>query len=387
MTIRYDSATLKARFDDNGYMHDEPVVARVGILNYRNADGTPRRELRLPEDVFRADSLEAFAGMPITIGHRAMINPKNYKAHGVGTCLGSGRQDEGLLRVGVVVHDHDAIEQAKAKKIAGLSVGYNIDYEPRAGHWNEKTGEVKFDDERGDEKTELFGKEWQRFDGLQRNIRPNHLALVRSGRAGTIARLNLDGDEDLDYDPDETHNPVKNMTLIRLDSGAEVEVDQAVADTLNTARTALQTEKQRADSAEAEQVKLNATVGALKDQIEGHAAAIEQARLDAAEQIKQRASLVASAEKFGVKATEDMTDEAIKKAVVGKHFPKVNLDALDEVNLNTRFDIALEFEPSPMHKQRSTLLGLNAQRVDNSEGGSAEEARQRMIEKQLTGGK
>ena len=41
--IRYDRAEIKATRNDEGYLIDTPVVGRVGIQLYKNADGTIRR--------------------------------------------------------------------------------------------------------------------------------------------------------------------------------------------------------------------------------------------------------------------------------------------------------------------------------------------------------
>lgn len=49
--LRYDRATIRAAVTDEGFLVDSPVVGRVGIQLYENADGTVRREFRPPEEV------------------------------------------------------------------------------------------------------------------------------------------------------------------------------------------------------------------------------------------------------------------------------------------------------------------------------------------------
>ena len=50
---RFDSLPLDATyFTDEGYLVDHPIVTSVGIFVYHNPDGSERRELRLPEEVF-----------------------------------------------------------------------------------------------------------------------------------------------------------------------------------------------------------------------------------------------------------------------------------------------------------------------------------------------
>jgi hypothetical protein len=46
---------------------------------YRNPDGSDRRELRLPEEVFKADSLETLRDATVIEGHPDMVNPSNWK--------------------------------------------------------------------------------------------------------------------------------------------------------------------------------------------------------------------------------------------------------------------------------------------------------------------
>ena len=65
---RLDSIQLdKTYFTEEGYLIDHPIVTSVGIFEYTNPDGSTRRELRLPEDVFAPESLASYKGKPIII--------------------------------------------------------------------------------------------------------------------------------------------------------------------------------------------------------------------------------------------------------------------------------------------------------------------------------
>ena len=57
MMQRFDNVAFKATKTDEGFIRDTPIVGRTGILVYRNADGTERKEYRPPEEAFKADSL------------------------------------------------------------------------------------------------------------------------------------------------------------------------------------------------------------------------------------------------------------------------------------------------------------------------------------------
>lgn len=173
---RYDTVEIKAAKTPEGFLLDSPILTRTGIFEYRRADGTIQREYRPPEEVFRADSLTTFRGKPIIMGHKP-VNAANVKQHIIGTILTDGRQDGDNVRADVVIHDQGAI----ASGLRELSVGYKVDEE-----WT--PGEVN----------------GQRYDMIQRNIRVEHLGLVRKGRAGESARLRLDsaGNQELEDDMD-----------------------------------------------------------------------------------------------------------------------------------------------------------------------------------------
>lgn len=69
---RLDSISLdQTYFTDEGYLVDHPIVTSTGIFEYMNPDGSMRRELRLPEDVFAPESLKTYRGKPIIITHDA----------------------------------------------------------------------------------------------------------------------------------------------------------------------------------------------------------------------------------------------------------------------------------------------------------------------------
>ena len=69
---RLDSIKVDETYYTNeGFLIDHPIVTTVGIFEYMNPDGSIRRELRLPEEVFAPESLESYKGKPIIVTHRA----------------------------------------------------------------------------------------------------------------------------------------------------------------------------------------------------------------------------------------------------------------------------------------------------------------------------
>ena len=62
-------ATSPAEKTPEGFLIARAPVTSVGVFAYRNADGTPRYELRLPEEVFSEESLNSLKMKPLTLLH------------------------------------------------------------------------------------------------------------------------------------------------------------------------------------------------------------------------------------------------------------------------------------------------------------------------------
>ena len=166
--VRLDSLPLnQTYFTEEGYLIDRPILTSTGIFEYTNPDGSIRRELRLPEEVFKPESLKSYKGKPIIITHDAgLITKDNVHENGVGTILSEGYRSGNDVRAEIIIHDTDEMKLAGLKE---LSLGYNLDLDETPGEW-----------------------EGQPYDAIQRNIVINHLALVLEARAGEQARLNID---------------------------------------------------------------------------------------------------------------------------------------------------------------------------------------------------
>ena len=168
--MRTDSVPVDEHYSAEGYFYDNPILTRTGIFKYTLEDGSERRELRRPEDVFDPESLASYEGKPIIITHDAQVIDKdNANRERVGTILTPGQQDGETVRAKIVIDDPDAV---KASGLRELSVGYYQDLIMEPGEWN---GEP--------------------YDAIQTHIRVNHLALVAVARAGDDARLNMDSQD------------------------------------------------------------------------------------------------------------------------------------------------------------------------------------------------
>ncbi len=328
---RFDYSDFKATKTDEGFLVDSPIVARIGIQEYRRADGTMRRELRLPEEVFHPDSLSSYRGKPITVDHPASGKVTHKDAHRVtvGTMLSVGRQDGEASRTDITIHSPDTIGDRRE-----LSLGYST-------HLDETPGEHP-----------VFG----RYDAIQRNIRVNHLSVVKKGRAGAIARLNMDSDEDPFFNQQEQ----QTMTdKVKLDNGIEYDVAREVSAELKKLRADASDAKIKLDAATAEKDVLQAKVDAQADALK---AAKEEGRADALE----RLTLEATATKFKVDA-KDKSDREVKELVIKTVRKDADLKDKSDVYVDAAFDMALEVAPTAaMATQRQAVHTHNDAAPDSS---------------------
>lgn len=300
---RFDRMPLRATRTAEGFVQDTAVLTRTGIFEYRQPNGSIRREYRPPEEVFHADSLASYKGKPITIGHPGLVTSKNAKLHTCGACLGEGRADGNDVLGDLMIYDTSAID-AGAKE---LSNGYTLDLDETPGEIN-----------------------GERYDAVQRNIRVNHIALVPRGRAGN-ARLNLDA-ADADTTEEDT---TMTMVKVRLDSGISYDAAPEVANAFDASQKAVLAATADADK---ERARADAAEAKLKDAEKG----AEKMRQDAATAAKARLKLEDSATKVGAQFKQDATDTEIRTAVIKKvRGDSFDLTGKSEGYIEAAYDLAV----------------------------------------------
>lgn len=300
---RFDRMPLRATRTAEGFVQDTAVLTRTGIFEYRQPNGSIRREYRPPDEVFHADSLASYKGKPITIGHPGLVTSKNAKLHTCGACLGEGRADGNDVLGDLMIYDTSAID-AGAKE---LSNGYTLDLDETPGEIN-----------------------GERYDAVQRNIRVNHIALVPRGRAGN-ARLNLDA-ADADTTEEDT---TMTMVKVRLDSGISYDAAPEVANAFDASQKAVQAATADADK---ERARADAAEAKLKDA----EAATDKIRQDAAVAAKARLKLEDSATKVGAEFKQDATDTEIRTAVIKKvRGDSFDLTGKSEGYIEAAYDLAV----------------------------------------------
>lgn len=309
---RYDYADLKAVITDEGFLRDSPIVGRVGIQEYRRSDGTMRRELRLPEEVFHPDALASARGIPITVDHPStgLVTADNSHRVTIGAVISDGRQDGDYVRTDVAIYTPKSIGKRRQ-----LSFGYKAALDETPGEHP------------------VYGK----YDAIQRGIKLQHLSVVHAARAGAIAKLNLDGNEEPDFSTPQEHAP---MTVkVKLDSGIEYDAVPEVAAELT---------KLRADATSAaEQLKtipqLQAKVDALEAETKGFADKLDAAKAEGKAQAQARAKLDSVAAGFKLD-TAGKSDREVKEAVILAVRKDAKLEGKTAEYIDAAFDLAVEFK-------------------------------------------
>lgn len=321
--VRYDSAKFKATIDENGFLVDTPVVARLGVQVYYMEDGRTVREFRPAEEVFKDESLASYQGKPMTLDH-VFVNSDNAKEVVVGSVSGKAEPLGSSVVAPIVVYDNTAIQEAMAGNAKELSVGYSAILDETPGWGDPVTGEYVLKSD-GDQFDAPEG--WQEFDAIQRDIKVNHLAMVYRGRAG-IAKLNMDGEQENPYttDVDINKEDKQEMIKIKLDGAQEFEVAPEIASHIEALNA-------KADTAIAERDALKAKVDAMPAEIE---AAVAKAKADA----DALATLVAVAAEAGVKA-DGLDAKGIKVAYV-KEVSGLDVSEKSDAYIDAAFDIAKE---------------------------------------------
>lgn len=384
---RYDSLQYVAGAvtDTDGFMRDSPIVARTGVYEYRNPDGTIRREYRPPDEVFASDALQSFKGKPITVLHpkKGKITAANAFGSAIGTILSEGYpKDDKFVACDIVIFAPDKIGKNRE-----LSLGYRCDCEEVPG----------------------VSPDGLAYDAIQRNIRINHLAVVPVARAGMKARLNCDGDEIIESEG------TQNMSKFKID-GVEHELPDAVINHINAlqsrmdaAETNLTATKEAMAGVTASktelQTKLDAVTGE-RDGLQGKLDAMTAERdnlktkVDAAEadkkaavdkaventkkEVKERAELEADAKKAKVEKTDGMDNKALKIAIIkALRGDSVNFDGKSEDYVNAYFDsVRADLDANNAASQmRKTVVNKNESK--NEGGSSAAQHRQDMIDGML----
>ena len=174
----YASGEITGHKTSIGGLVAKANLTRTGVLEYRAGDGSIRHELRHPDDVFDADSLDSLAHATVTDDHPGRVTPDNWRQESIGHIAGrperspdTSASGDQMVRGEIHIQHGPAIEKVKSGGLVESSCGYACKYDPTPGEY------------RG-----------QRYDGRQREIRYNHVALGPPGwgRGGPEVSLRMD---------------------------------------------------------------------------------------------------------------------------------------------------------------------------------------------------
>lgn len=337
---RYDTVSIQAVQTDEGFIMDSPVIGRTGILIYRNADGTERREYRPPEEAFDEMSLKSIRGKPVTVLHHGMVTADNIgNAQAVGTVLSDARKDGNTIRADVVIYSLDTADRE-------LSCGYTTTLDETAG----------------------VTPDGEHYDAVQRNIRYNHLAIVPRGRAG-VARLNMDGEQYI-YESED------KMEKIKLDSGLEYDAAPEVKLAFDAMKEKADADKKAFDELQAKYDVAAAEVEKLKaDAVEAEKAF----KADFAEAVKTAIELREIAKEKGVENADGMSNDEIKRAVIAKAYPDMKLDGKSADYVEALFDMSKAVKVEKADKMAEQREKLNQKPAENKED-SIEDLKAKLLE-------
>lgn len=171
--LRFDRAEISPDWEETpeGYLRIKATFARTGLQRYRRQDGKEAIEYRPEEEVSRKDALLSLANLPVTLEHPPeLLTPDTCRQYQRGH-TGSMVEYRSPFAVGfVTVTDREAIDAVKRGDAREVSVGYRVKFDATPG----------------------VTPDGQRYDGVQREISGNHVAIVRKGRAGPEVRLHMD---------------------------------------------------------------------------------------------------------------------------------------------------------------------------------------------------
>ena len=240
--IRYAFDRSARTFDENGHLHVEFTnISKAAVNPYYgreipNADklGLDANRvynlLRDPGELAKA--VDSFNGLPLLDVHTPVSADNSQRNRIVGT-TGTGTMFQApYLKTPLVVWDGDAISDIESGEKQQLSCGYRYEADMTPGEY-----------------------EGVSYDGVMRNIRGNHVALVAVGRAGSdvvvqdglssVERNELK-DEDFAV-PGKRKLPIENAKHVKLAWDLIDDTDGLTAEEKATARTRIKAAAKRFD--------------------------------------------------------------------------------------------------------------------------------------------
>ena len=343
MVTRYDNITIKAELSKDGWIVDRPIITRAGIFTYSNGNKIVK-EYRPDAEVFNETSLASLRAIPITDGHKGILNTNsNLDGIVVGSVISNGVKEDSNVVADIVIHNVKKIGSKRE-----LSLGYQCEIDETPGTFN-----------------------GERYDQIQKSITYNHLAVVNKGRAGN-ARIRLDSDELASFAlENETMDPV--LGKVRHDgTGIDYPAAPEIVSMVNDLKKQIEQLTSRADKADAERDTAKAEVVTLTTK---HQAELETAKNSA----RSRVELEAKAKQLDLKL--DGSDRDLKIAIAEKLGTKLEWKDRSDEYVNSAYDMTVARDNHNNQKTAEQKKIVTNKEDDNTSNGSVSsaDARARMI--------
>lgn len=352
-----DKAEITTRSKtEEGFLDVQATISRSGIYLYQAGelgivDKDPAqiiRVLRRDEDVFKPESMASFGKTPVTDEHPTeLVDSENARYVTVGFSEPSVIRDGDTVKTKLRITDKKLVDAVEAGKVE-LSCGYRADIELESGT---------------DQK---FGP----FDAVQKNIRGNHIAIVKRGRAGDACRIQ-----------DKKFNDKKGVnTMILIFDGIQIDVTEQGKQAIDKLQNRLKDSATKLMNAET--VHKTATEKMTTD----HKAALDklQGELDSAKEqvpdveqldklVAERTGIVDSAKKL-IKDFDPAgkSNIDIKKAVILHKDKDAKLDDVSDDYIDGRFSgLTTSFSKG----DDNLNINLGDQGADGNSGDKVEDAR------------
>lgn len=211
-----DSVTLQdVKTLKDGYKAVRGRIARTGMQSYLRhefGDAAPMGDsndvltiYRPDDEVFADSAVNGWAHVPVTLDHpAALVTPDNVRDYAVGEVSAKARLDRenGWIELEYIVKDASAISAMMDTHVE-VSGGYLADVDFTPG----------------------FTVDGVKYDGVQRGIVPNHLALVPKGRAFSDAATAVNWGAT--PQPQKDHVLMTMKTIVVGDTAVQVAADDA----------------------------------------------------------------------------------------------------------------------------------------------------------------
>lgn len=331
---RFDRGEVKSDVfvTAEGYIRGEAIVTRTGIFIYHNPDGSIRRELRHPDEVWNEDSISSMESIPITNNHpeEKLVSSKNFKNLVIGYTGQEIKKDGDYIIASLVIADQDGVDWVKNQKRRELSLGYTVDLYKEDGIYENEP-----------------------YDYVQKNIRYNHLAIVDKARAGEMARIALDRSDTIEILKEEK---VMAKKKIKIDQ-EEIMVEPATAEYIERLLDDLK-------NLEEEKIRVEREIDDIKKKLERTEAERDSLRektlevfeekrefisMDEAsfnQKVSERVSLLRMAVEMLSKESkvniDSMTNDEIKRKIIHEKRKSISLDGKSTVYIDAMFDTIID---------------------------------------------